>query len=141
MRRRFLIGWAAIRWILLTLLIAEGMGTPVVVHPHNPVHQIKVFSAVASWYGPNFQGRTTASGAVFDMYKATAASRTLPLGSLLRLYNPKTHASQVVRINDRGPYVKGRDLDVSYLVACRLGMEQEGVSRLQVELLKVPKKE
>lgn len=141
MRGRLSIFWAAIGWLLLTFLIVQGMGVPVVAHPNNPAHPIKVFSAVASWYGPKFQGRTTASGAVFDMYKATVASPNLPLGSLLRLYNPKTHASQVVRVNDRGPYVKGRDLDVSYLVACRLGMEQEGVSRLQVELLEVPKSE
>jgi rare lipoprotein A len=56
------------------------------------------------------------------------------------LYNPETHVGQLVRINDRGPFVDGRELDVSYLVACRLGMQEKGVSRLRIELLEVPKR-
>jgi rare lipoprotein A len=74
------------------------------------------------------------------MYSATAASPTLPFGSLIRVYNPKNQASQLVRINDRGPFVDGRELDVSYLVACRLGIQEQGVSRLRIELLEVPKR-
>jgi rare lipoprotein A len=74
------------------------------------------------------------------MYSATAASPTLPFGSLIRVYNPKNQVSQLVRINDRGPFVDGRELDVSYLVACRLGIQEQGVSRLRIELLEVPKR-
>ncbi len=74
------------------------------------------------------------------MYGATAASPTLPLGSLVRVYNPKTRIGQLVRINDRGPFVEDRELDVSYLVACRLGIQNTGVSRLRIELLEVPKR-
>ncbi len=74
------------------------------------------------------------------MYSATAASPTLPFGSLIRVYNPKNQVSQLVRINDRGPFVDGRELDVSYLVACRLGIQELGVSRLRIELLEVPKR-
>jgi len=74
------------------------------------------------------------------MYSATAASPTLPFGSLIRVYNPKNQISQLVRINDRGPFVDGRELDVSYLVACRLGFQEQGVSRLRIELLEVPKR-
>jgi rare lipoprotein A len=59
---------------------------------------------------------------------------------LIRVYNPKNQASQLVRINDRGPFVDGRELDVSYLVACRLGIQEQGVSRLRIELLEVPKR-
>jgi len=59
---------------------------------------------------------------------------------LIRLSNPKNHARQLVRINDRGPFVDGRELDVSYLVACRLGIQERGVSRLRIELLEVPKR-
>jgi peptidoglycan lytic transglycosylase len=140
MRRRLFVIWAAIRWIPLMFLIAQGLEAPLVAYPSHPKQPIKVWSVAASWYGPKFQGRTTASGDVFDMYASTAASRDLPFGALVRLYNPKTHASQLVRINDRGPYVDGRDLDVSYLVACRLGIEGKGVSRLRVELLEVPKR-
>ena len=140
MRRRLFVTWAAIRWIPLMFLVAQGLEAPLVAHPSHPIQPIKVWSAKASWYGPRFQGRATASGEVFDMFAATAASRDLPIGALVRLYNPKTHASQLVRINDRGPYVDGRDLDVSYIVACRLGFENEGVSRLRIELLQVPER-
>jgi rare lipoprotein A (peptidoglycan hydrolase) len=140
MRRRLFVTWAAIRWIPLMFLVAQGLEAPLVAHPSHPIQPIKVWSAKASWYGPKFQGRATASGETFDMFSATAASRDLPIGALVRLYNPKTHASQLVRINDRGPYVDGRDLDVSYIVACRLGFENEGVSRLRIELLQVPER-
>ncbi len=72
------------------------------------------------------------------MYSATAASVSLPFGSIVRLVNPKTGKSQVVRINDRGPYVDGREMDVSYEVARRLGIDNVGVSRLRIELIEVP---
>ncbi len=93
---------------------------------------------MASWYGGKFQGRQTANGETFDMYSTTAASLSLPFGSLVRLVNPKTGKSQVVRINDRGPYVEGREMDVSYEVARRLGIDNIGVSRLRMELIEVP---
>jgi rare lipoprotein A len=93
---------------------------------------------VASWYGEEFQGRETANGETFNMYGTTAASLNLPFGSLVRLVNPKTGKSQIVRINDRGPYVEGREMDVSYEVARRLGIDSVGVSRLRMELIEVP---
>ena len=74
------------------------------------------------------------------MYSLTAASPDLPFGSLIRVSNPKTHSAQLVRINDRGPFFGDRDLDVSYLVACRLGIQDLGTSRLKIELLEVPKR-
>ena len=72
------------------------------------------------------------------MFAATAAHPWLPFGSLLRLTNPKNGHSQLVRINDRGPFMDGRELDVSYLVASRLGLIETGVARLRIELLKEP---
>ena len=72
------------------------------------------------------------------MYADTAAHPTLPLGSVVRVINLRTHRSAVVRINDRGPYVEGRDLDVSFEVARRLGFDQRGTANVRVELLKVP---
>jgi len=72
------------------------------------------------------------------MYAETAAHPTLPLGSIVRVVNPRNHRSQIVRINDRGPYVEGRELDVSYEVARRLGFDQRGVAKVRLELLKVP---
>jgi rare lipoprotein A len=72
------------------------------------------------------------------MYGATAAHPSLPLGSIIRVVNTRTHRSQVVRINDRGPYVERRGLDVSYEVARRLGFDRAGVAKVRVELLEVP---
>jgi rare lipoprotein A len=121
-------------------LVAQGLEAPLVAHPSQPIKPIRVWSGRASWYGSKFHGRKTADGEKFDMYAATAASPTLPFGSLIRVYNTKTHVGQLVRINDRGPFVDGRDLDVSYLVACRLGIRDQGVSSLRIELLEVPKR-
>ena len=99
---------------------------------------LAVWSCVSSWYGEDFDGLQTATGETYDMYAATAANPTLPLGSIVRVVNPKNHRSEVVRINDRGPYVVGRELDVSYAVARDLGFENSGTARVRVELLKVP---
>jgi len=99
---------------------------------------IAAWHCTASWYGEDFDGLTTAAGETYDMYGATAAHPTLPLGSIVRVTNSKNHRSQIVRINDRGPYVNGRELDVSYQVARNLGFDQHGTARVQVELLQLP---
>ncbi len=99
---------------------------------------LAVWECISSWYGEDFDGLPTATGETYDMYAATAASLTLPLGSVVRVVNPKNHHSEVVRINDRGPYVEGRELDVSYAVARDLGFENSGTTRVRVELLRVP---
>jgi rare lipoprotein A (peptidoglycan hydrolase) len=99
---------------------------------------IAVWTCMTSWYGEDFDGQPTADGETYDMYGDTAAHPTLPLGSIVRVVNPKNDRSQVVRINDRGPYIEGRELDVSYEVARRLGFEQTGLARVRLELLKVP---
>jgi rare lipoprotein A len=132
--------WAALRWLPLMFLVAPGLEAPLVAHTSQPLKPIRIWSGKASWYGGDFQGRKTASGEKYDMYASTGASPDLPFGSLIRVSNPKTHASQLVRINDRGPFIDDRDLDLSYLVACRLGIQDEGVSRLKIELLEVPKR-
>ncbi|NCQ17841.1 MAG: septal ring lytic transglycosylase RlpA family lipoprotein [Ignavibacteria bacterium CG_4_8_14_3_um_filter_37_9] len=87
----------------------------------------------ASWYGPRFHGRTTANGEKFDQEALTAAHKTLRFGTLLRLTNPVTDKSVIVRINDRGPYVRGRNIDVSQEAASELGMLHKGLARLKVE--------
>ena len=140
MRRRLFMIWAAIRWLPLMFVMAQCLDAPLVAHSGQPIKPIRVWSGRTSWYGSQFQGRKTASGETFDMYGSTAASPTLPFGSLVRVYNPKTHVGQLVRINDRGPFVEDRELDVSYLVACRLGIQERGVSRLRIELLEVPRR-
>src|SRR6202158_95952 len=140
MRRRLFMIWAALRWLPLMFLVAQGLEAPLVAHPTQPIKPIRVWSAKTSWYGGKFHGRKTASGEKYDMYASTGASPNLPFGALVRVSNPKTHVSQLVRINDRGPFIDDRDLDVSYLVACRLGIQEHGISRLRVELLEVPKR-
>lgn len=99
---------------------------------------LAVWQCVTGWYGEPFDGQTTADGEIYDMYAPTAAHPTLPLGSIVRVVNPRNHRSQIVRINDRGPYVEGRELDVSYEVARRLGFDERGLAKVRVELLEVP---
>ena len=77
---------------------------------------------IASWYGPGFQGNFTASGEVYDMYAVSAAHKTLPFGSIVRVTDLETGRSIVVRINDRGPYVEGRIIDLSFGAARLLGL-------------------
>jgi len=105
-----------------------------------PGHQkpLAVWECTTSWYGEDFNGQLTANGETYDMYADTAAHPTLPLGSIVRVVNTKNHRSQVVRINDRGPYVEGRELDVSYAVARSLGFDGRGLAKVRLELLKVP---
>jgi peptidoglycan lytic transglycosylase len=83
-------------------------------------------SGRASWYGPGFQGRRTASGETFDTNDMTAAHRTLPFGTKVRVVNKKTGRSVVVRINDRGPYAHGRVIDLSKASAQALGISGVG---------------
>jgi peptidoglycan lytic transglycosylase len=132
--------WAALRWLPLMFLVCQGLEAPLVAHSSQPLKPIRTWTAKTSWYGEKFQGRKTASGEIYDMYASTGASPNLPFGSVIRVSNPKTHAAQLVRINDRGPFIDDRDLDVSYLVACRLGIQDQGVTRLKIELLEVPKR-
>jgi len=99
---------------------------------------LAVWECTTSWYGEDFDGLPTATGETYDMYGETAAHPTLPLGSIVRVVNLRNHRSQVVRINDRGPYVEGRELDVSYQVAQELGFDQRGLAKVRLELLKVP---
>ena len=90
---------------------------------------------VASWYGPKFHGKLTANGEVYDQMLMTAAHKSLPFGTMLKLTNPKNGKSIVVRINDRGPYIKGRQLDLSKGAAIALGTLNKGVVKVQVEEL------
>lgn len=90
---------------------------------------------LASWYGPQHHGRRTASGQPFDMNRLVAAHRTLPFGTLIRVVNLDNNRSVVVSIVDRGPYVSGRLIDVSYAAAKTLGMVERGVVRVRLEVL------
>jgi rare lipoprotein A len=87
----------------------------------------------ASWYGRMFHGRKTASGEKFNMNAMTAAHRTLPLASWVRVTNESNHKTVVVKINDRGPYVRGRVIDLSYAAAAVLGMRGTGTQKVKIE--------
>jgi rare lipoprotein A len=93
----------------------------------------------ASWYGPKFHGKITANGEIYDQMAFTAAHKSLKFGTLLKLTNKKNDKSVIVRINDRGPYIPGRQLDVSKAAAKELGMIYNGVARLQVEEIRLGK--
>jgi len=89
----------------------------------------------ASWYGPHFQGRETANGEIYDQTSFTAAHKVLKFGTILRITNPKNDQSVIVRINDRGPYIGGRQLDLSKAAALQLGMMKRGIVRVKVDEL------
>jgi rare lipoprotein A len=90
----------------------------------------------ASWYGKRYHGRTTASGERFDMNALTAAHRRLPFGTLVRVTNLSNRRSLVVRINDRGPYARGRIIDLSRRAASLLGFRNMGVARVRVQAVR-----
>jgi rare lipoprotein A len=92
--------------------------------------------SVASWYGPKYHGRQTANGEVYDMHGLSAAHKTLPFGTRLRVTHLESRRSVVVKVNDRGPFIKGRELDLSYGAAQEIGMVQEGVAKVKIERLR-----
>ncbi len=89
-------------------------------------------TGIASWYGPDFNGKLTASGEVYDMNALTAAHRTLPLGTIVDVENLDNHRRVRLTINDRGPFVRGRIIDLSYRGARELGVVKKGTARVRV---------
>ena len=92
-------------------------------------------TGTASWYGVWHHGKVTATGEAYDMFAMTAAHKTIPLGSIVKVTRKSTGKSILVRINDRGPYKKRRIIDLSYAAASSLGMKRKGVSRVQIEVV------
>lgn len=90
---------------------------------------------VASWYGPGFDGKRTASGEHFNQNHLTAAHRTLPFGSIVRVKNLQNGKTVDVRINDRGPFAKGRIIDLSAAAAREIGLVQAGVGKVELRVL------
>ena len=117
---------------MLGLFLAGGLVAALTARPYYQV-------GIASWYGPGFHGKRTASGEVYDMYAMTAAHRTLPFGTIVRVVDLDTGRSVVVRINDRGPFVEGRVIDLSYAAAVELGMVRKGLARVGLQILRWPK--
>src|SRR5215469_2554921 len=140
MRHRLFMIWAAFRWVLLMFLVAPVMEAPLVAHLNPPVKPIKSWVGTASWYGPGFNGRKTANGELYDSEAFTAAHPNLPFGSLVRVVNLRNGKGELVRINDRGPYEEGREIDVSYRVARTLDLIHAGVSQVRLELMQLPER-
>ena len=138
MRSKLFYFWAIVRSALLIALVSTVVDAPLVARPADPVEPLRVWRGVASWYGHPFHGRTTANGETYDMYALTAAHPTLPLGSWVRVERQRTGRSVIVRINDRGPFIEGREIDLSYRAACRLGIDRQGLARVRFELLELP---
>jgi rare lipoprotein A len=98
-------------------------------------HEGFVQTGVASWYGKDFHGKKTSNGEVYDMHAMTAAHKTLPLGVYLKVHNRENGRETTVRVNDRGPFVKGRILDLSYAAAKELGVDAVGTALVRIEAL------
>lgn len=92
-------------------------------------------TGIASWYGKDFHGRLTANGEVYDMHAMTAAHPTLPLPSMVEVTNTRTGRRVIVRVNDRGPFARGRIIDLSYRAAQELGLVRRGTSEVHVRYL------
>ena len=97
----------------------------------------KVITGVSSFYGTDFHGKLTANGEVYDMYGLTAAHKTLPLNTTVRVTNLANNKSLILRINDRGPYIKGRILDCSYGAAKKLDFLLQGTTKVRIEIIEV----
>jgi len=128
-------GWVVL--LGLGMLLAAGCST--VRRPRvaarAPVASGNVQEGIASWYGPGFHGKRTSSGERFDQYDFTAAHRTLPLGSWVVVTNKTNGRSIQVYVNDRGPYIQGRVIDLSYAAARAIGMLGSGTVPVRIVVL------
>jgi rare lipoprotein A len=131
--------------LLLPLLSAVGCGTGAPRFSTEPdrtgdfeLGSIQL-EGIASYYADDFHGRLTANGEVYDMHGITAAHKTLPFNSILRVNNLKNGKSVVVRINDRGPFVKGRIIDLSLGAAKKVDLIKDGTAPVRLEILELGK--
>jgi rare lipoprotein A len=138
MKRSKILLWAAIHGLPLLFVMVPAMEAPLIARSTEPIKPLKTWVGNASWYGPRFNGRKTANGERFDSEALTAAHPHLPFGAVVRVINTRTGQFEVVRINDRGPYQEGREIDVSYRVARKIGLIQPGVRQVRLELVALP---
>ncbi len=125
---RVYASWSVVLILLSSMLLSSCA-------PRPTVYPTEARYVTASWYGSEFHGRPTASGEIFNMYAMTAAHKELPFGTRLRITNPENDESVVVTINDRGPFVSGRDIDLSYGAAKQIGLIRRGVAKVWMEYL------
>jgi len=104
---------------------------------YNPTY-VKVgqkMKGISSWYGPNFHGKYTSNGERYNMYARTAAHKTWPMDTMVRVHNLQNGKSTIVRINDRGPFVRGRIIDCSYKAGKEIGLDRMGIAKVQIEVV------
>lgn len=124
----------ALRPALCALIVFLAYGCATTAPPPKTPSTLR---GLASWYGEEFAGRTTANGEIFDPARLTAAHRTLPFGTLLDITNPKTSQTVRVRVNDRGPYIGGRVIDLSYAAAQQISLIEPGVGEVEIKVVKL----
>jgi rare lipoprotein A len=122
--------------VAITIVLAACSSAP----PPQP-QPSDTLRGVASWYGQEYAGRTTANGEIFDPWQMTAAHRTLPFGTVLDVTNTKNGQTVRVRVNDRGPYINDRLIDISYAAAAKIGLVEPGVGDVQLTVIKLGKGE
>jgi rare lipoprotein A len=126
------MGW---RWVVALALAGTLGGCAVFREPAPPPIRDGVQTGIASWYGPGFHGRRTANGEIYDQYDMTAAHPSLPLGTRVMVTNLDNGRAVEVRINDRGPFVGGRAIDLSYAAAHAVHMVGPGLAPVRIEVL------
>lgn len=119
----------------VVLFVVYGCASSTATPPKMP--DTEVLHGIASWYGEEFAGRTTANGEIFDPMLLTAAHRTLPFGTVVDIRNPKTSQSVRVRINDRGPYIGNRVIDLSYAAAQQISLIEPGSGDVDITVVKI----
>ncbi|MEA3640554.1 MAG: septal ring lytic transglycosylase RlpA family protein [Lamprobacter sp.] len=119
--------------LLISLFLLASASSPLMAAKPG-----QVMTGVASYYHDSLHGNKTASGKIYNKHQLSAAHKTLPLGTRVRVTEPKSGRSVVLVVNDRGPFVKGRIIDLSRRAASELGMLKKGLTKVKVEILSVP---
>ena len=121
-------------WTFYLLTGVALIGLALLYSLFGPYYEV----GIASWYGPGFDGNYTANGEIYDMNGISAAHKTLPFGTIVRVVDLETGKSVVVRINDRGPFVVGRIIDLSKGAAEKLGIIDKGIARVGLRIVRWP---
>ncbi len=122
--------------MIYVLTVVALLGAVLAYQFYGPYYEV----GIASWYGPGFDGRRTANGEIYDMNGISAAHKTLPFGTIVQVVDLETGKSVIVRINDRGPFIEGRIIDLSKGAAEKLGIIDKGITKVGLRILRWPKK-
>ena len=121
-------------WAIYLITVVAVVGAIVLWQVAGPYYEV----GIASWYGPGFQGNRTANGEIYDMNGISAAHKTLPFGTIVRVVDLDTGKNIVVRINDRGPFIAGRIIDLSKGAAEKLGIVDKGIAHVGLRIVRWP---